>query len=188
MSNEEQVNPAEESAEQDHVNISPEAEAQSQAESAEGDAAGRIQALEAELIEAKEQLLRSAAEMQNVRRRAEADVEKAHKFALEKFVNDMLPVADNLERAIEAANAETASLESVTEGVELTLKTLVDALGRHKVVAVDPQGEPFDPQAHQAMTMIEQPDAEPNTVVNVFQKGYTLNDRLVRPAMVVVSK
>ena len=148
----------------------------------------RIEELEEQLAEAKEQVLRVSAEMQNVRRRAEQDVEKAHKFALEKFVNDMLPVADNLERAIEAGSSEGAELAAVSEGVELTLKTLVDALARHKVEAVDPAGEPFDPQLHQAMSMIEDPDVEPNTVLNVFQKGYTLNGRLVRPAMVVVSK
>ena len=147
-----------------------------------------VEQLKAELALAKEQALRANAEMQNIRRRAEQDVEKAHKFGLEKFVNDMLPVVDNLERAIQAAGAEGAEIASVVEGVELTLKTLVDGLKRHQVVPVDPEGEPFDPQLHQAMSMVAQPDVEPNTVINVFQKGYTLHGRLVRPAMVVVSK
>lgn len=147
-----------------------------------------IEQLKGELAMAKEQAVRAAAELQNVRRRAEQDVEKAHKFGLEKFVNDMLPVVDNLERAVSASAQEGAEMASVVEGVELTLKSLVDGLKRHKVEPVDPEGEPFDPQLHQAMSMVPQPDVEPNTVINVFQKGYTLHGRLVRPAMVVVSK
>jgi len=147
-----------------------------------------IERLNEELAEAKEQSLRAAAEVQNARRRADQDVEKAHKFGLEKFVGDMIVVADNLERSIAAGAAEDADNKVLVEGVELTLKSLVDGLNRHKVEAVDPEGEPFDPQLHQAMSMVEQADVEPNTVINVFQKGYTLHGRLVRPAMVVVSK
>lgn len=149
---------------------------------------GQIEALKEELVQAQEQSLRAAAEAQNARRRAEQDVEKAHKFGLEKFVGDMLVVADNLERSVEAANTDGVEISSVIEGIELTLKSLVDGLSRHKVDQVYPEGEPFDPQLHQAMTMVEQADVEPNTVINVFQKGYTLHGRLVRPAMVVVSK
>ena len=115
-------------------------------------------------------------------------MEKAHKFALEKFTNDLLPVVDNLERAIASIDTGNEQFKAVGEGVELTLKSLVDALKRHQVEAVDPEGEPFDPQLHQAMSMVENPDVEPNTVSNVFQKGYTLHGRLVRPAMVVVAK
>ena len=178
---------SEELLEEDQVTL--ESDTQADETSAEGSQESKkIEALEQELVEAKEQVLRAAAEVQNMRRRAEQDVEKAHKFALEKFVNDMLPVADNLERAIEAAGAEGAEISAVSEGVELTLKTLVDALKRHKVEAVDPVGEPFDPQLHQAMSMVEDPNVEPNSVINCFQRGYTLNGRLVRPAMVVVSK
>lgn len=147
-----------------------------------------IAALKEQAANANEQALRAAAEAQNARRRAEQDVEKAHKFALEKFVNDMLPVADNLERSIEASKAEQSNIETVIEGVELTFKSLVDALKRHNVEAVNPAGEPFDPQYHQAMSMVPDANVEPNTVINVFQNGYTLNGRLVRPAMVVVSK
>ncbi|WP_188150913.1 nucleotide exchange factor GrpE [Teredinibacter waterburyi] len=147
-----------------------------------------IARLEQELQDAKEQVLRTAAEAQNVRRRAEMDVEKAHKFGVEKFVSDMLPVADNLVRAVDAASAEGAEMSAVIEGVELTLKSLMDGLKRHNVETVNPEGEPFDPQLHQAMTAVPQPDVEPNTVINVFQCGYTLHGRLVRPAMVVVSK
>lgn len=140
-----------------------------------------------EIADLKEQVLRSQAETQNARRRAEQDVEKARKFALEKFVSDLLPVADNLERAIAAGDASDETQKAVLEGVELTLKSLVDTLKKYKVEVINPAGEPFDPQLHQAMTMVPNPDLEPNTVMDVFQKGYTLNGRLVRPAMVVVS-
>jgi molecular chaperone GrpE len=141
-----------------------------------------------EIADLKHQFLRAHAETQNARRRAEQDVEKARKFALEKLVADLLPVADNLERAISAGDSENESQKAVLEGVTLTLKSLQDTLKKHKVEMIDPAGEPFDPQLHQAMTMVPNPDVEPNTVLNVFQKGYTLNGRLVRPAMVVVSK
>jgi molecular chaperone GrpE len=140
-----------------------------------------------EIEDLKAQVLRAHAEAQNARRRAEQDVEKARKFALEKLVGDLLPVADNLERAIAAGDTENESQKAVLEGVTLTLKSLQDTLKKYKVEVVDPEGEPFDPQLHQAMTMVPNPDVEPNTVLNVFQKGYTLNGRLVRPAMVVVS-
>jgi len=148
----------------------------------------RIEQLETELQDAKEQALRAAAEAQNARRRAEQDVEKAHKFGVEKFVSDMLPVVDNLARSIEASVTEGAEMKTITEGVELTLKSLMDGLKRHNVEQVNPEGEPFNPELHQAMTAVPQPDVEPNTVINVYQCGYTLNGRLVRPAMVVVSK
>lgn len=147
-----------------------------------------ITGLKEQAANANEQALRAAAEAQNARRRAEQDVEKAHKFALEKFVNDILPVADNLERSIEAAKGDQVDLAAVVEGVELTHKSLLDALKRHSVESVNPAGEPFDPQFHQAMSMVPDANVEPNTVINVFQSGYTLNGRLVRPAMVVVSK
>jgi molecular chaperone GrpE len=150
-----------------------------------GDSIGDV--LGEEITSLKEQVLRAHADAQNTRRRAEQDVEKARKFALEKFVADLLPVADNLERAIGAGDAENETQKAVLEGVALTLKSLQDALKKYKVEVVDPAGEPFDPQLHQAMTMVPNPDMEPNTVMDVFQKGYTLNGRLVRPAMVVVS-
>ncbi|TQV74521.1 nucleotide exchange factor GrpE [Exilibacterium tricleocarpae] len=151
-------------------------------------ALAQIESLQDQATAAGEQVLRAQAEAQNARRRAEQDVERAHKYALEKFVGDLLPVVDNLERAIAAIDATNDDFKAVGEGVELTLKSLVDALKRHSVEVVDPEGEPFDPQLHQAMTMVENPDVEPNTIIDVFQKGYTLNQRLVRPAMVVVSK
>ncbi len=186
MSNEQTPeNTASETLEDDQVTLDSVKEP---SEDSQQDLSAEIEKLQDEIAQAKEQVLRAAAETQNIRRRAEQDVEKAHKFALEKFVNDMLPVADNLERALDATKADGADLNTVVEGVSLTLKTLVDGLARHKVETVEPEGEPFNPELHQAMQMVPNPDVEPNTVINVFQKGYTLNGRLVRPAMVVVSK
>jgi molecular chaperone GrpE len=148
----------------------------------------RLEALEEELGQAKDAVLRAQAEAQNTKRRADQEVEKARKFALERFAADLLPVVDNLERALEAANTDDSSLTSIAEGVELTLKSFNDALRKFQIEAVDPAGEPFDPTLHQAISMVENPDAEPNTVLAVMQKGYTLNGRLLRPAMVMVSK
>jgi molecular chaperone GrpE len=150
--------------------------------------ADEIERLQADLEQAKDMAMRAQADAQNVKRRAEQDVEKARKFALERFCSELLPVVDNLERALEATAGEDAALAPIAEGVELTLKSFVDALRKFQIEPVDPVGEPFDPQMHQAMSMIENPDAEPNTVLMVMQKGYTLNGRLVRPAMVMVSK
>lgn len=147
-----------------------------------------VEELEAKLADAEERALRAQAEAQNAKRRAEQDVEKARKFALERFSNELLPVVDNLERAAEAAKAAGDDASAITEGVQLTLKSFVDVLTKFGIEVIDPVGEPFDPQQHQAMSMIENPDAEPNTVLDVMQKGYLLNGRLVRPAMVLVSK
>ena len=137
---------------------------------------------------ANDQVLRIQAEMQNVRRRAERDVENAHKYALDKFTADLLPVVDNLERALSTIDASDEAQKAVNTGLELTLKTFVDVLARFKIEVVDPVGQPFDADLHQAVSMVPNPELEPNTVMDVFQKGYTLNGRLVRPAMVVVSK
>jgi molecular chaperone GrpE len=136
----------------------------------------------------KEQVLRAQADAQNARRRAEQDIEKAHKFGQERLVADLLPVVDNLERALASCNTDDEGIKPVIEGIQLTLKSFQDTLARHQVIAIDPLGEPFDPQLHQAMTMVPNPDVEPNSVLTVFQKGYTLHGRLVRPAMVVVSQ
>lgn len=144
--------------------------------------------LQADAAEARDASLRAQADAQNVRRRAEKDVEKARKFALEQFSKELLPVMDNLERALEAAPANEELVRPIAEGVELTLKSFVDAMKKFKIEVVDPLGEPFDPEFHQAMSMVENPEVEPNTVTLVMQKGYVLNDRLLRPAMVMVSK
>lgn len=153
-----------------------------------------VEALQAQLAtlaaafeSAKEQSLRAQAEVQNIRRRAEQDVEKAHKYGLEKMVNDLLPVVDNLERALSTIDPANEAIKSLVEGIQLTHKSFVDALTRHQVVVVNPEGEPFDPNLHQAVSAVPNPDVEPNTVITCFQKGYTLHGRLVRPAMVVVS-
>jgi len=148
----------------------------------------QIEKLEEELATARDAVLRAQADSQNVTRRAEQDVEKARKFALERFCGELLPVVDNLERALEAAIGDSDIVRPIAEGVELTLKSFHDALKKFHIVAVDPAGEPFDPQLHQAMSMVENGDVEPNTVIAVMQKGYTLSGRLVRPAMVMVSK
>lgn len=146
-----------------------------------------LTAAEAKAEENWNQLLRVKAEADNIRRRAERDVENAHKYALEKFVNELLPVKDSLEMGLAAAGAEGADVAKVSEGIELTQKMLAGALGKFGVEEVDPQGQKFNPDLHQAMSMQDVPDAEPNTVINVYQKGYKLNERLIRPAMVVVA-
>ena len=139
--------------------------------------------------QARDDLLRVQAEMQNLRRRTEQDVEKAHKYSLEKFSIELLTVMDNLERALSAAaEHDDETVKAIHEGVDLTLKSFSDCFGRFNIVVVDPLGEPFDPAVHQAMTIQENPDVEPNTVITVMQKGYTLHGRVIRPAMVVVSK
>ena len=139
--------------------------------------------------QARDDLLRVQAEMQNLRRRTEQDVEKAHKYSLEKFSIELLTVMDNLERALSAAaEHDDEKVKAIHEGVDLTLKSFTDCFGRFNIVVVDPLGEPFDPAVHQAMTIQENPDVEPNTVITVMQKGYTLHGRVIRPAMVVVSK
>ena len=138
---------------------------------------------------ANDDLLRVQAEMQNLRRRTEQDIEKAHKYSQEKFSTELLSVMDNLERALAAAaNHEDDTVKAIYEGVDLTLKSFTDCFNRFHIEAVDPMGEPFDPQLHQAMTIIENAEVEPNTVIEVMQKGYTLHGRVIRPAMVVVSK
>lgn len=146
-----------------------------------------LEAAQQEIADLKDQMLRVQAEMQNVRRRAEADVEKAHKFGVEKFANEMLGVADNLDRALAAAGDDEAT-KPLREGVEMTLTGFAAGLAKFKVETVDPMGETFNPELHQAMSMVESAEAAPNTVIAVMQKGYTLQGRLLRPAMVMVSK
>ncbi|MGB0267583.1 MAG: nucleotide exchange factor GrpE [Pseudomonadales bacterium] len=134
--------------------------------------------------------LRAQAETENIRRRAARDVEQAHKFALEKFAGELLPVLDSIEKAVEAAGAlaEGEDTKAMAEGVSLCHRLFLDTFGKVGITPIDPHGEPFDPEQHQAMAMIEAPDAAPNSVVDVLQKGYSLNGRLLRAAMVVVAK
>lgn len=140
-----------------------------------------------EIATLKDQMLRVQADAQNVRRRAELDVEKAHKFGQEKLSLELLTVLDNLERAL-AATPEDEATKALRDGVLLTQQGFISTLNKFNVVAVDPQGEAFNPELHQAMAMQENADFPPNTVMAVMQKGYTLNGRLLRPAMVMVSK
>jgi len=149
------------------------------------------QQLQAALAKAQEnwdKAMRAAAEQENIRRRAERDLENAHKYALERFMQELLPIKDSLEMGIQAATGVDTDVAKLREGSELTLKMLTTALEKFGVKEIDPLGHPFDPEHHQAMAMLESPEHAPNTVVSVMQKGYKLNDRLVRPAMVAVSK
>ncbi len=157
-------------------------------EAGDTDLAARVKTLEEQLAAAQDQSLRVAADLQNVRRRADQDVEKAHKFALEKFASDLLPIMDSLERGVELSSADDEALRPMREGMQLTLKMFEDTLKRYHLEAIDPHGQPFNAEHHQAMAMQESADVEPNSVLKVFQKGYQLNGRLLRPAMVVVSK
>ncbi len=136
----------------------------------------------------KDSVIRAKAEVDNIRRRAAQDVEKARKFALEKFAGEMITVVDNLERGLATIDAEAEEQKSTFEGVNLTLQGLLSGLEKFGVKSVDPQDQPFNPELHQAMSMQEVPDVAPNTVIAVMQKGYELNGRLIRPAMVMVSK
>ena len=133
-------------------------------------------------------LIRTKAEMENIRRRGQKDLENAHKYGLEKFVSELLAIKDSLEMGIEASQQETANIESIREGSKMTLSLLNNIFDKFNVVELDPKGEKFNADHHQAMSMLPSPNHEPNTVMDVMQKGYLLNNRLVRPAMVVVSK
>jgi molecular chaperone GrpE len=144
----------------------------------------RIDELEAQLAEQQAAVLYAKAEGENIRRRAMEDIDKARKFALEKFSGELLAVKDSLEAAL---NVDTATLESYKDGVELTLKQLATVFEKFHVAEVNPIGEKFDPNKHQAISMLPS-DAEPNTVITVLQKGYTLNERVLRPALVMVAQ
>jgi len=147
-----------------------------------------LAAAQATVADQKDSVIRAKAEVDNVRRRAAQDVEKARKFALEKFAAELLATVDNLERATDSIDAEDEKQKAIGEGVELTLQGLLSALDKFGVKAVDPKDQPFNPELHQAMSMQEVEGVAPNTVIAVMQKGYELNGRLVRPAMVMVSK
>lgn len=133
-------------------------------------------------------LLRTKAEMENLRKRSARDVEQAHKYGTEQYIAEILPVWDSLEMGLGAASEEGADVHKVREGMELTLKMLAGALEKMGVQQIDPAGEAFDPERHQAMTMQETDEVPPGTVTTVIQKGYMLNDRLLRPALVMVAR
>ncbi|HEX6259904.1 MAG TPA: nucleotide exchange factor GrpE [Woeseiaceae bacterium] len=158
------------------------AEAGTAGESTAGSDTAALQAL---ADENWDKYLRTAAELENMRKRAARDMENARKFALERFATELLAVRDSLEMGLQAAEGMNAA--DLIEGSKATLKQLVATMERFGVTEVDPQGEPFDPALHEAMTMQQSDQVEPNTVLTVFQKGYTLNGRLLRPARVVVA-
>nr|WP_010133523.1 nucleotide exchange factor GrpE [Microbulbifer agarilyticus] len=190
-SEEEQIDTGDQAAEQAVEVENPSAAEQHAAEEAlaeENAQDEEIASLHQQLSDHKDMVLRAQAEVQNARRRAQQDVEKAHKFGQEKLLKDLLPVVDNLERALTTIDKDDESQKAVREGIELTQKSFIDTLTKSGLEVIDPAGEPFDPELHQAMTQIPNGDVEPNTVLDVFQKGYRLNGRLLRPAMVVVSK
>lgn len=152
-----------------------------------GDLEARLRAAEAKAEQYRDQALRAQAEAENIRRRAARDVENAHKFALERFAAELLPVLDSLEKAVEVA-AATEGAGSIAEGVDLSLKLFLSVLEKQGIERIHPAGEPFDPQRHEAMAMLPSQTAEPNSVIDVMQPGYVLNGRLVRAAKVVVAK
>lgn len=153
---------------------------------AEGDELGKlINEYETKLGEMRELLLRERAEIENQRKRLQRDLEQARKFANERVLGDLLPVCDSLERGLAI---ETADAKALREGMELTLKALIKVAEGNGLKAVDPAGEPFNPEQHQAVSMVDVAGVAPNTVVAVIQKGYVLNERLLRPALVTVSK
>ncbi len=152
----------------------------------------KIANLEAQVVEAQKRerdgILRIKAEMENLRRRTELDVEKAHKFALEKFVNELLPVIDSLDRALEVADKANPDMAPMVEGIELTLKSMLDVVKKFGVEVVADTNVPMDPNVHQAIAMVESEDVAAGNVLMVMQKGYTLNGRTIRAAMVSVAK
>ena len=179
------INEAEEQVEEQHEHgheaISAEQEKINELELA-------LVAAQSTVSDQKDSVIRAKAEVDNVRRRSAQDVEKARKFALEKFAAEILTTVDNLERSLQSIDKENDANKTIIEGVELTLQGLIASLEKFGVKAVDPQDQPFNPEFHQAMSMQEVEGVAPNTVIAVMQKGYELNGRLVRPAMVMVSK
>ena len=153
-------------------------------EAAQGGVDAALAEAQAKIAELQDAFIRAKAETENVRRRAQEDVQKAHKFAIESFAEHLLPVMDSLEAAIAH---DSDDLAKVREGVDLTLRQLTSALEKGRVVAISPVGEKFDPHRHQAISMVPS-DQEANTVVNVLQKGYVIADRVLRPALVTVSQ
>ena len=135
-----------------------------------------------------DQMMRLRAEIDNNRKRAERDIESAHKYALKSFVEDLLPVIDSMEMGQTAAAADNATLESIREGSAMTMNMFIQVMEKNGLEQIDPLGEKFDPEKHQAISMIESEDAESNVIIEVMQKGFSLNERLVRPAMVVVAR
>ena len=169
------------------IPVRPENAAQDEVTDGE-DLVEQLARAQGEVEQLRDQALRAHAELDNVRRRAERDVTKAHKFGLERIMVDLLEVVDSMERGLLAAEAEQVSVEQLKEGTELTHKLLDKVLDKHGLTEVSPVGEAFDPEFHEALSMMPTQDVAPNTVVQVVQKGYLLNDRLIRPARVIVAQ
>jgi molecular chaperone GrpE len=169
-------------------NLEAEPDADPETEAVEESIEQQLDHAQATIKEYWEQILRLKAEIENNRKRSVRDVENAHKYAIRNFSESLLPIVDSMEMAQKAAEAENASLESIIEGTELTMSMFIQVLEKHGIQELDPIGEQFDPEQHQAISMVEDESVESNTVINVMQKGFMLNERLVRPAMVVVSK
>jgi molecular chaperone GrpE len=173
----------EQAVEQD---IAPDQTSESEATAGDHSAnAAEVQSLREELEKAKEQTLRLAAELDNVRKRSEREVENAHRYGMERFAQALLPVIDSFEAGL---NAENLQLDSLLEGQRATLRLLEQAFESAGITPIDPNGEPFDPEKHEAMSMLASPTAEPDSVIDVIQKGYALHARLLRPARVIVAK
>lgn len=166
----------------------PEAQAQAAAEPEQVSAAEQIEQLQAAVQQAQENALRAQAEMQNVRKRSLREVEHARKFALERFMSDLLEVNDSLEKGLEAAEGDLVTAEQLKEGTELTLRILRQVFEKHGLELVDPTGEPFNPELHEAMSLLPSEDQPADSVLHVIQKGFVLNGRLLRPARVIVSR
>lgn len=152
------------------------------------DSDARLEAMQNKVDEYSEQLLRLQADMENLRKRSRKEVENAHKFGLEKIAKELLTVRDSLEMGLSSAENEETDIKQFREGMDLTLKSLTQAMEKFDIVAVDPSGEKFNPEFHQAMSMQVVDGVEPNTITLVMQKGYTLSERLIRPALVMVAK
>ena len=175
---------------EDEGETGAEEEANAREQTVPDEVAGLMQENERLKIEAQESIdkaLRATAELDNIRKRTSRDIENAHKYGLERFVNELLPVVDSMELGINASQS-AEDIESLREGMDLTLKKLFDCLGKFGVNAIDPAGEKFDPEWHQAVSMQELEGTDSGQVITVMQKGYELNGRLIRPAMVVVAK
>ena len=181
MSNEENAKPedAQESTVETDASVQPETELD--AEALLTDARNKAD-------EHWNELLRARADLENMRRRHTRDLENAHKHALDKFVAELLPICDSLELGIHAAARDEATLDTVREGMDMTLKMLLGNIGKLGLEQLNPEGEPFDPELHQAVSMQPAEGLEANQVISVMQKGYTFNGRVIRPAMVVVSQ
>jgi len=188
VANEEVVNETEQVVEEQAVEGQVEGEVLSPEQEKINELELALATAQSTVADQKDSVIRAKAEVDNIRRRAAQDVEKARKFALEKFAGELLTTVDNLERALQSIDKDDEAQKAMYEGVELTYQGLLSSLEKSGISAVDPQDQPFNPELHQAMSMQEVPGVAPNTVIAVMQKGYELNGRLIRPAMVMVSK